>query len=287
MKFSIATPVLNGMPSIRRCVGSVRGQGDVAVQHIIQDGGSTDGTAEWLRTQPGLDTRNEPDAGIYDAINKAWAHAAGAVLSWLNADEQYLPGTLSTVARVFDERPDVDAVFGDMIAVAPTGEPLAARREIPMRGLYLRNRFLYAFSCTLFFRRSLLDRGDLSFDIRYRYAGDYDLMLRLVDAGLKIAHLPRYLALFGADGNNLCFTPQLAEEAEIIRVRHGAFQSKTARRAVALLRCAERLAAGCYRRDELAYDFALDEKPAYRRFERKLIGFRFPYATKSRPRELR
>ena len=279
MTFSIATPVFNGMPIIRRCVGSVRGQRHVTVEHIIQDGGSSDGTGEWLGTQPDLNTRSEPDKGMYDAINRAWARANGSILSWLNADEQYLPGTLATIAGFLTEHPEVDAVFGNMIAVAPDGRPLAARREVPLRGLYLRNRFLYAFSCTLFFRRSLFDRGLLVFDTRYRYAGDYDLMLRLVNAGVKVLHIPSYLALFGVDGTNLSGTVELAEEAEVIRARHGAFKSRTARMAVALLRCVERLANGCYRNDDLTYDFALDEKPTYRRFAKESAGFRFPYTT--------
>jgi hypothetical protein len=117
----------------------------------------------------------------------------------------------------------------------------------------------------------------LVFDTQYRYAGDYDLMLRLVNAGLKVLHIPRYLALFGVDGTNLSSTAQLAEEAEIIRARHGAFRSKTSRMTVALLRCAERLANGCYRHDELTYDVALDDKPTYRRFTKESTGFRFPY----------
>jgi hypothetical protein len=102
-------------------------------------------------------------------------------------------------------------------------------------------------------------------------------MLRLVNAGLRIVHIPRYLSLFGVDGANLSMSPRMLEEAEIMRAEHGAFRSKVARRAVAALRCVERLAAGCYRRDELTYAFALDETPAYKRFEKIPAGFRFLY----------
>ena len=87
MKFSIVTPVMNGMPQIRRCVGSVRGQKEAGCEHIIQDGGSSDGTVEWLKTQPHLRVCAEADMGMYDAINRGWSRAAGEVLSWLNADE--------------------------------------------------------------------------------------------------------------------------------------------------------------------------------------------------------
>lgn len=277
MTFSVATPVLNGITSIRRCVGSVRGQHNVQVEHIVQDGGSSDGTAEWLKNQSGLNARSERDGGMYDAINKAWARSSGDVLSWLNADEQYLPGTLAVVAGIFDARPEVDAVFGNMIVVDSAGNPLATRREIPLRRLYLRNRFLYALSCTLFFRRRLLDRGDLVFDTRYRYAGDYELMLRLINGGLLTTHIPAYLSLFGADGNNLGNSPQLATEAEVIRTLNGAFKSKTLRTVVALARCIERLATGCYRRESLTYDFAVDEKPAYKRISNAHAGFRFSH----------
>lgn len=309
MKFSIITPGFNGLSHLRQCVGSVRGQCGVDREHRIIDGVSSDGSVEWLKANYGVPsiehglTRpkdaggamggeganyriswfSEPDAGMYDAINKGWARAQGDVLSWLNCDEQYLSGTLTRVAQAFAEHPRVDVVFGRMLIVGPDGQPLAVRKEIPLRALYVRNGFLYAPTCAMFFRRQLWDEGLLRLDAQYRYAADMDLMLRLLAAGKKVRHLPVYLSLFGVDGGNLSSTQSLnmEAEAESIRRRYGAWL-KPLRPAARLLRCLERFARGCYRSEIFSYDFALDEQPAFKRIPPTRIGFRFTYARAAR-----
>jgi glycosyltransferase involved in cell wall biosynthesis len=213
-----------------------------------------------------LTVRAEADAGMYDAINRGWSTARGDVLSWLNADEQYLPGALQAAAAVFEERDEVEVVFGDVIIVDDEGQPLAARREIPLRAAYVRNGFLYSLSCALFFRRSLLERGELRFDPTLRLAGDMDLVLRLLAAGVRVAHVSRYLALFGVSGRNLSagHAQDWAREIGEVRRRSGAWRWPALRRLVLLGRHLERWARGCYVWRELSYDFATDETPVYR-----------------------
>src|SRR5262245_66550074 len=115
MRFSIATPARNSLWTLRRAVGSVRGQGPVPLQHLVQDACSNDGTPEWLALQRDLDARSEPDGGMYDAIGRCWRRADGEILSWLNADEQYLPGSLERVAAAFAADPSIDVVWGNAI----------------------------------------------------------------------------------------------------------------------------------------------------------------------------
>jgi len=277
MRFSIATPTRNSLPSLKRCVGSVRGQSHAAREHLIQDAVSEDGASEWLESQPGLCWKSEPDGGMYDAINRSWSRADGDVLSWLNADEQYLPHTLETVAGVFAEHPEVDAVFGDTIIVDNDGSPVSARREIPLRSLYVRNGFLYALSCSLFFRRSLRDKGLLEFDTSYRVAGDMDLALRLLAAGCRFLHIPHYLALFTVTGTNLSLDPRMVEETEAIRDRHGQNPCCIVRRAIMFGRHVEKLVRGCYAMGRVSYEYALDEEPRYRHVEGRRVPSLFTY----------
>lgn len=273
--FSIATPTRNDLAKLKRCVGSVRGQQGVRVEHRVQDALSSDGTAAWLASQAGLTYASEKDAGMYDAINRAWAQAHGDVLSWLNADEQYLPGALAEVAAYFEERADVDVVFGNYIVCNAAGQAVALRREIPFRPIYVNNGFLNAQSCTLFFRRRLLDAGQLMFDANLRYAADHDLLMRLSAAGAKIAHLPRYIALFGIDGSNLSTHPQAETETETLRQRYGGFGSPLLRRTVRAGRAVERLLRGGYQRESLSYQFAQDETPNYADFKAHQISGRY------------
>jgi glycosyltransferase involved in cell wall biosynthesis len=274
-RFSIATPTRNALEKLKRCVGSIRGQVGVGLEHLIQDANSTDGTPQWLESQVGLLAVSEPDGGMYDAINRAWRRSSGDFLSWLNADEQYLPGTLTAVQDYFDVNPKVDVVFGDYIVTDARGRAVALRREIPFRRIYVVNGFLNLASCTMFFRRRLLDGGLLGLDSRYRIAADKDLVLRLSAAGATIRRMPRYLSLFGIDGTNLSTHPDRVRESESVRMAHGAFRIKALRQVVMSGRRIERLLSGGYRRLSVAYRYAIDEAPSYLEYRAASVGGRY------------
>ena len=197
---------------------------------------------------------------MYDAIGKAWTRSKGEILSYLNADEQYLPGTLTTVAATFQQNPQSDAVFGDYILCdTADGHPLAARREIPLRSFYVRHGPLYAMSCTLFFRRRLLESGLLNFRSDLRVVADADLVLRLLDAGVKFHHVSRYLALFGITKDNLSRTRNGCDETAQLRKEQEGPAGFLFRPVARLLRAAEKVISGSYRREHLEYDFCTDE----------------------------
>ena len=278
VRFSIATPTRNALDKLKRCVGSVRGQHEVSHEHLVQDAQSSDGTPSWLANKADLRAVSEADAGMYDAINRAWARASGEFLCWLNSDEQYLPGTLAKVAAYFDANPAVDVFFGDYIVADSQGRPVSLRREIPFRRIYVVNRHLYTQSCTLFFRRHLLDAGLLQLDSRYRYAADKQLMLRLADSGVLIRRIPQYLSIFGIDGTNLSTHAAMHQEAEAIRLAHGAFRSPAMRHLVLAGRHVERLIGGAYRRQNIRYRYAVDEVPRYVEIEATKLGGRYSLA---------
>jgi len=278
VRFSIATPTRNSLDKLKRCVGSVRGQSEVKLEHLIQDAQSTDGTPEWLARQADVLAVSEKDAGMYDAINRAWGRSTGEFFSWLNSDEQYLPGTLAKVEAFFDTHPEVDVVFGNYIVADLAGRPVALRREIPFRRLYVANSFLNMQSATIFYRRHLWDSGLLRLDSQYRYAADKDLILRIAATGAVIRHIPAYLSVFGVDGTNLSTHPQMKQEAEAIRLAYGAFRSKTLRHLVLVGRRFERLFNGSYRRDGICYRYAVDDAPSYVEVTASKLGGRYSLA---------
>lgn len=276
MKFSIVTPTRNNLEKLKSCVGSVRGQvGVESVEHIIQDALSTDGTGSWLEQQPDLLAVTEADASMYDAIERGWARCTGDVVSWLNGDEQYLPGTLEAVQDAFDRNPSVDFVYGNAIIVGPDGEPLAARREIPLRHLYVRNGSLYAYSCTLFFRRRLLVTGHLQFDKSLRFAADADMLLRLLRAKRPHERIDKYLSLFMLDGSNLSCSPQMLKEIALVQALHGGANFRWQRKFFLLGRVFERLMIGSFLRTKLSFKFAIDELPNYREIHTQSVGANF------------
>jgi glycosyltransferase involved in cell wall biosynthesis len=90
---SVITPCLNSVAFIERCVENVAAQGCAEVEHIVMDGGSTDGTVEMLRTLAARHSHlrwvSEKDAGQSAAMNKGVAMAGGALVGFLNADDYY------------------------------------------------------------------------------------------------------------------------------------------------------------------------------------------------------
>ena len=81
MKVSVITAVFNGAKTIQDCIKSVSGQIYPNIEHIIIDGGSTDGTLEVIKryTEKRVNIVSEPDNGIYDALNKGIRQASGEV----------------------------------------------------------------------------------------------------------------------------------------------------------------------------------------------------------------
>src|SRR5437660_9009586 len=98
---SVITPSLNMLPYLKRCCASLADQEGASWEHIVVDGESTDGTVEWLRSQPHVASIIGKDQGMYDAINKGLAACTGDIVAYLSCDEQYLPGTLAYIDHYF------------------------------------------------------------------------------------------------------------------------------------------------------------------------------------------
>ncbi len=219
MRVSIITPCLNARGDLPLAAASLTDQKGVVVEHIVADGGSSDGTLAWLESYPGIRWFSGSDRGMYDALNKGLAMAGGDILGYLNCDEQYLPGALSTVVSFFDEHPDVDLVYGNMLVVGRDGRLLAFRKSYPLRLPYVLASHLYVPSCALFWRRRIVDSG-LQFDPSWRAQGDADFIVRVMQSGFRTMHLPRYLAAFTMGHDNLGNRP--VARSEMVRARRAA-----------------------------------------------------------------
>jgi len=129
-KISVVTVCYNPGAILLEAIKSVQMQDFPNVEHVIIDGGSTDGTvarvAELLRAGDIL--VSEPDKGIYDAMNKGVTRASGEVIALLNADDRYAdPGVLSRIAAEFDAT-GADAVLGDVSFFRPAAPEVSVRR---------------------------------------------------------------------------------------------------------------------------------------------------------------
>jgi glycosyltransferase involved in cell wall biosynthesis len=212
---SVITPSLNMLSYLERCAASVADQEGVRAEHLVMDGGSRDGTGEWLASRPGLVSEVRRDNGMYEAINRGFRKARGRILAHLNCDEQYLPGTLMTVTRYFDSHPEVDLVFGDVLIVRRDASLIAYRKTVRPPWPVLSLPPLYVPSAATFFRRKLVDNQVL-YDDSYKDIADMVRVVRLVKDGYRLAHIRQYLATGTITGSNRSLVVPTID-AEIIR----------------------------------------------------------------------
>jgi len=164
---------------------------------------STDGTLEILRKREGHGLRvvSEPDAGIYDAMNKGVALATGEVVGILNADDVYAgPQVLARVAEVFRD-PSVEACYGDLVYVDPEDTDRVLRYW--RSGTGSPEKFRWGWMPphpTFFVRRSVYERYGL-FSLDLGSAADYELMLRfLVGHRIAAVYIPEVLVRMRTGG---------------------------------------------------------------------------------------
>ena len=193
-KISVVTPSFNSIHTIRDTIESVRSQDYRNWEHIVIDGGSTDGTVDLLKQYPHLIWLSEKDEGHYHAMNKGILRATGDVINILNADDCLRPGALSVVSEAFQKHPEWDALFGDIQYVNEAGNMIYRRKEARYDYNVLRYaRVCYVIHQTLFVRKSVHDRLGLYRHKDYLNCCDYEFILRLGKNACKVGHVPRFL----------------------------------------------------------------------------------------------
>lgn len=185
MKISIVTAVYNRKNTIADAIDSVRSQSYKNIEHIIQDGGSTDGTLDLIASNfnnSRLSVQSGPDGGIYDAINRGIARSTGDVIGLLHSDDFFKDGdVISKVVQAFADR-NVSGVYGDLQYVSAQKSTKIVRHW--KAGLFkpsLLARGWMPPHPTVFLKRDVLTRYG-NYDLKYQIAADYDAMVRYFSA---------------------------------------------------------------------------------------------------------
>ena len=210
-------------------------QGYPSLEYVVVDGGSSDDSPDIIRRFEGRLAwwRSEPDNGQYDAINKGFAKTGGEIMGWLNSDDMHMPWTLSVVAEIFQQFPEIEwltSLFplvcdraGRMVRCAPRGpfnrHAFFKGDNLPRMGAHTTGWIQQE---STFWRRSLWDRAGGRLDASLQYAGDFDLWARfskLVD--LHAVDTP--LAGFRRHGNQKTgmSSDQYQQEALRCLIGHG------------------------------------------------------------------
>lgn len=205
MKISIVTAVYNRQSTIAQAINSVQSQSYDDVEHILQDGGSSDGSLEIINTLANLNTHviSTPDGGIYDAINKGISRTTGDVIGLMHSDDYFASdAVLAKVAAAFQQS-DIDGVYGDLDYVSASDTNRVIRRwtsgDVTQSKL---QRGWMPPHPTLYLRRSVFERFG-NYDTSYKISADYDAMLRwLWTHQIKLAYIPEVMVKMRVGGES-------------------------------------------------------------------------------------
>ena len=219
---SVVTPCYKAARFIAETIESVSDQDYPRVEHIVYDGGSDDGTQQILARYPHLQWISEPDRGQSHALNKGFQRARGEIIGWLNADDTYQPGAITTAVKSLLEFPEYDLVYSDCQIIDDQGRPGQISRSQPFSfETYFSSSYIK--QPTVFMRRRVIETlGGVNEQLHY--VMDREFWMR---AGqyFKMRYLPEVvLADFRYALGSKSFQSAPQFHAEWVQVLEGAFQ---------------------------------------------------------------
>jgi glycosyltransferase involved in cell wall biosynthesis len=217
---SILTVTYNSHSTLKEAYASLLGQSFKDWEWIVQDGGSSDGTLEWLESlsDARVNWVSEKDHGIYDALNKAVGRASGEWIGLLHADDLYPNAeVLSQVEQAF--KTTIDGVYGDLkyVQAADVTKVLRHWQSEAFSPTLLRKGWMPPHP-TLFLRKEIYEQAG-AFDTQFKIAADYDFILRVFHIPhLKIHYLPQVLMLMRQGGASSKVSNLVAKSKEDLRI---------------------------------------------------------------------
>lgn len=193
---SIVTPSYNQAAFLSATLESVLHQDYPALEYVVMDGGSQDGSVDLIKKIQNNLTfwQSKPDGGQATAIREGFKKTTAEIMGWLNSDDALMPGALYMVGDIFRRHPEIDVVYGHRVIINSQGQEVG-RWVLPKHDseLLLYADFIPQETC--FWRRKIYDRVG-GIDPAFHFAMDWDLFLRFQKAGARFYRAPYFLGLF-------------------------------------------------------------------------------------------
>lgn len=201
-KISIVTPSFEQGRYLEKTLRSVLEQNYPNLEYVVKDGGSTDNSRAIIeRYQDKLSHWvSTPDKGQSHAINIGFTHTSGDIMGWLNSDDLLLPGALNCVADYFVKHPEIDVLYGNRLLIDESDNEIG-RWILPGHSSSTLSWADFIPQETLFWRRSIWDKIGGQVDESFRFAMDWDLLIRFREAGANFTHIPYFLGAFRVHDN--------------------------------------------------------------------------------------
>jgi len=185
-KISLVTPCYNVVNTIDDTLKSIHDQNYPNLEHIIMDGGSTDGTMDVINKYRDKIAKivSKKDSGQYFAINEGFTYATGEIYCWLNADDVSLPWTFKTIAKIFSENRDVQWMCGLTSFIDSSGmlkkiynNASAKPSKAIQNGWFRKGGYGYLLQESMFWTKDLWVAVN-GLNTNYKLAGDFDLWVK-------------------------------------------------------------------------------------------------------------
>ena len=210
---SIITPSFNQASYLEQTILSVLNQEYPRIEYIVIDGASTDNSVDIIKKYENKLAYwvSEKDNGQADAINKGFARATGDIIAWLNSDDYYLAGTVSSAVKIFEENPGVVLVYGNMFAVGEHGKTF---NTLNYNQLTLEDFLCFQIigQPAVFIRHSALE--NLKLDSSFHFLLDHYMWIQIAQRG-KILHVDQTWAAarYHAEAKNRAKAAEFGREA--------------------------------------------------------------------------
>lgn len=214
-KISVITPCLNRVEFIAFAIESVVNQNHPNFEHIIVDGGSTDGTLDVLARYPHLRVISEPDKGMYDALNKGLMHASGDFIGFLNSDDLYAPGALNAITGAVTGN-SIDFIVGRSETFSDSNTATIRSFDSGILDHLLEKSILGDSPINAFFFCSNVFNLIGNFDDTYQIVADREFVFRLSLAGLVGLEIPQLLYRYREHPGSMTFDMSKDKFREIV-----------------------------------------------------------------------
>lgn len=184
---SIITPVYNGKKFIANCIQNVIDQNCPEIEHIIMDGGSSDGTVDILKHYSDrynhIQWRSEKDKGQSDAMNKGIKLAKGTIIGVLNADDYYEPNVLIRVSSLFKNLPVPTLLVGNCNVIDDFEMISLVNKPSDLRIVsLLSDKSPFPYNPSAYFYHKSLHESIGWYEVEEHYAMDIDFLIKAVQA---------------------------------------------------------------------------------------------------------
>ena len=220
-KISIVTVCYNSEKTIRDTIESVLLQKYQNIEHIVVDGASTDGTMDIVNEYEGRIAKiiSEPDAGIYDAMNKGIQMATGNFVGILNSDDVFADNyTIAKLVNFFSLYPEIEGAYGDLIYVQRTNPEITTRYFSSEKFSPWTIRFGLIFPHPTLYVKPEIFKKIGFYKLDYRVSADFEMMARMIKKGVVLGRNPQVMVKMREGGvSSTGFWWRIHQNFEIVR----------------------------------------------------------------------